>query len=150
MSTRFFTNLAIALFGGFVVVASLTFTHSTTAWVAFAFGVAVLAMTVIAQLDQARSLEQRFVDVLMALTASAMVVTSLVYTGTTVMWLVFALALGWVGIAVSGLSLREVSVWRSSHGLAELRPFERALELRAHPGVGQPAVGQTAVGSRIA
>lgn len=145
MSTRFFTNLVTALFGGFVVVASLTFTHGAAAWVAFGFALAVLAITAVAQLDQARSLEQRLVDVPMALTAAAMVVASLVYSGTTVMWVVFALALGWVGIATSGLFLREVSVWRSSHGLAQLRPFERVLELRT-----DVATGQATVGSRIA
>jgi hypothetical protein len=148
MTTRFFTNLAIALFGGFIVVASLAFTHADAAWVAFGFAIAVLAITLAAQLDRARSLEQRIMDVFMVAVSGTMVGVSVAFTGTTVMWLVFALALGWLAISVSGLSLREVGVWRAEHGLAELRPFGRVLELRSH--AAQPAPGQAAMGSRIA
>ena len=151
MSTKFLTNLAVALFGGFIVVASLTFTHTTAAWVAFAFAIAIAALTLGVQLDGARGWEQRVMDGAMVLISAAMIVVSLVFVGLTLQWLVFALALGWVATSVSGLSLHEVDAWRSEHGLAELRPFVRAHRpLRsAQPATGQATPGQ-AVGSRIA
>ncbi len=156
MSTKFITNLATALFGGFIVVASLTFTHTTAAWVAFAFAIAIAALTLGVQLDGARGWEQRVMDGAIMLISAAMIVVSLVFAGLTLQWLVFALALGWIATSVSGLALHEVGAWRSEHGLAELRPFVRAHRpLRStQPATGQPATGQAApgqaVGSRVA
>ncbi len=151
MSTKFITNLATALFGGFIVVASLTFTHTTAAWVAFAFAIAIAALTLGVQLDGARGWEQRVMDGAIMLISAAMIVVSLVFAGLTLQWLVFALALGWIATSVSGLALHEVGAWRSEHGLAELRPFVRAHRpLRStQPATGQAAPGQ-AVGSRVA
>ena len=40
--------------------------------------------------------------------------------GTTLVWLVFGLALGFVGIALAGLTLHEVESWREAHDLGEL------------------------------
>jgi hypothetical protein len=156
MSTKFITNLVTALFGGFIVVASLTFTHTTAAWVAFAFAIGIAALTLGVQLDGARGWEQRVMDGAIILISAAMIVVSLVFAGLTLKWLVFALALGWIATSVSGLALHEVGAWRSEHGLAELRPFVRAHRpLRStQPATGQAATGQAApgqaVGSRVA
>ena len=152
MSTKFFTNLVIALFGGFIVVASLTLPFTTAAWLAFAFAIGVLAVTLGVQLDRSRGWEQRVMDAVMVAISAAMVVISLVYAGITLQWLVFALALGWVATSVSGLTLHEIGTWRSEHGLAELKPFVRATRpfRTAQPASSQPSPSQTAVGSRIA
>jgi|GEM_PF-1354819 len=149
MSSKFLTNLATALAGGWIVVASLVFTHSTAAWIAFAFAIGVLAVTLGVQLDRSRGLEQRVMDAFMGAISGAMIGVSVVFSGATVQWLVFALALGWVANAVAGLTLHEVSTWRNAHGLAELKPFVRPRKLRTQPAVSQAQAGQAA-GTRIA
>ncbi|MDA8300626.1 MAG: hypothetical protein M0005_03595 [Actinomycetota bacterium] len=152
MSTKFLTNLVIALFGGFIVVASLTFPFTTAAWLAFAFAIGVAAVTFGVQLDRSRGWEQRVIDAGMVAISAAMVVISLVYAGITLQWLVFALALGWVAMSVSGLTLHEVGTWRSERGLAELKPFVRTTRTfrTTQAASSQAAPGQAAVGSRIA
>ena len=151
MSTKFFTNLVIALFGGFIVVASLSLPFATAGWLAFAFAIGIAAITMGVQLDRSRGWGQRVMDGAMVAISAAMVVTSLVYSGVTLQWLVFALALGWVATSVSGLTLHEVSMWRSEHGLAELKPFVAPRTLRsAQAASSQPSPSQPAVGSRIA
>jgi hypothetical protein len=148
MSSKYFSNLVIALFAGFIVVTSLVFAHGAAAWVAFAFAIAVLGMTLGVQLDRGRGLEQRAMDAMMGAISGTVIGVSVVYGGTTVKWLVFALALGWLATAVTGLTLHEVATWRSAHGLAELRPFVRPRKLRSQP-VSQAGAGQAA-GTRIA
>jgi hypothetical protein len=149
MSSKYLTNLVAGLIGGWIVVASMVFAHGTAAWLAFAFAIAVLALTLGVQLDRNRGLEQRALDALMGAISGTMIGVSIVYGGATVKWLVFALALGWLANAVAGLSLHEVSTWRSAHGLAELKPFVRPRRLRTQPSVSQASAGQAA-GTRIA
>jgi O-antigen/teichoic acid export membrane protein len=149
MSSKYLSNLVTGLVGGWTVVASLTFAHTTAAWVAFAFAIGVLALTLVAQLDSNRGLVQRVMDFLTVAISGTLIGVSVVYGGATVKWLVFALALGWVANAVAGLTLHEVSMWRSAHGLAELKPFVRPLKLRAQPPISQVTAGE-AMGSKIA
>jgi predicted MFS family arabinose efflux permease len=150
MHSKYFTNLVIALSAGFVVVASLAFATGTAAWVAFAFAIAVLAVTLVVQLDRARDTEQRLMDALMSAISGTVVGTSVVYGGPVVKWLVFALALGWLADAVAGLTLHEVTSWRSEHGLGELHPFIRGpRKLRRQPPATPTTTGQVG-GARIA
>jgi hypothetical protein len=142
MSSRFLTNMVTALIGGFIVVESLTFSHPAEKWVAFAFAIAVLGTALASQLDAARGTAQRALDGVLAAIAGATIGISVVFAGTTVMWLDFALALGLVGTSVAGLTLNEVMSWRAGHGLGELHPFVRPRELRA--------ASQAAAGTRVA
>jgi hypothetical protein len=123
MSTRYWTNMLIALLGGFVVVESLTFPEPAGAWVAFAFGIAIAALSLLSLPARGRGQLQRALDVVMVAIAGALIGVSVVYGGTTVAWLDFALALGSIGTAVTGLTLNEIGDWRSAQGLAELRSF---------------------------
>jgi hypothetical protein len=137
VSTRYLTNLAIALFGGFIVVESLTFSHPAERWVAFAVAIVVAGISLAAQLDRSRGLVQRALDGALIAAAGTLIGVSVVYTGMAAQWIAFALALGLVGTSVSGMTLNEVGSWRAEHGLAELRPFLRAPRLRAHPAPAQ-------------
>lgn len=145
MSSKYLTNLLIALFGGFIVVESLTFSRPGARWVAFAFAIAVVGVSVAAQLDRGRGLVQEALDASLLAIGGTMIGISVVYTGTTAQWLDFALALGWLATAVGGMTLHEIESWRLSHGMAELRPFRQVTRLRAHP-----APAQEPVGSRVA
>jgi hypothetical protein len=120
MSTRFFTNALITLLAGFVVVASVAFTPAVTPWLALALGVAVLVISAAAQTDRSRGLVQRILDGGFGVLAVVTIVFSLVFSGAAVQWLSFAEALGFIGLAYSGLAINEVAEWRAEHGLAPL------------------------------
>lgn len=122
MSTRYLTNAAIALVAGFLVVISRAL-HSSTgvAWVAFAVAIGVVAVSAFAQLDRRRGMTQRLLDAAMATTGGTLIAVSVVFGGTTVAWLVFALALGLVGVSFVGMTLHEIANWREIHELERLR-----------------------------
>lgn len=122
MSTRYLTNAAIALLGGFVVVASQAFTPAVTAWLAFAIAIAVVLIVAVAQLDRSRGVVQRVLDGFLGALGIWTIVASLVFTGSLVMWLSFAAALGFVGLGFIGLTVREIASWRAEHGLNALVP----------------------------
>lgn len=121
MSSRFSSNALIALLGGLVVVLSMALGSTTAlAWVAFGIAIGVVAIAAIAQLDTHRGMAQRLLDVGTAAVGGTLIAVSVVFAGTTVMWLAFALALGLVGVSFVGLTLHEVESWRASHQLGEL------------------------------
>ena len=143
MTSRYFTNVIIALLGGLVVVGSQVFVPATVAWLAFGVAIVALGISVLAQLDSQRGLDQRALDGAMAVISAVLVVFSLVFSGATVTWLAFALALGFVGVAVVGLTLHEIETWRSAHNLGQLRglvaPSRPTQAETAQPSLSQAA-----------
>jgi hypothetical protein len=121
MSTKYLTNMFVALAGGFLVVASQTFATSTVSWLALGIAVAIVAIAVVAQLDRSRGIDQRILDVATIALGAVTIVLSRVFNGSTVMWLSFAEALGFVALAVAGLTVHEVDEWRLEHHLAPLQ-----------------------------
>lgn len=135
MSTRYISNAVVALLGGLVVV--LTFALSSTvgvAWVAFAVAIGVIGVSALSQLDRRRGLAQRLLDAMMIVVGGTLIGTSIVFGGTLVVWLAFALALGFVGLAFGGMTLHEVETWRSAHWLDELHWLV--------PEARRPAIGE--------
>jgi hypothetical protein len=130
MSAKYLTNLSTALLGGFLVVISMALAASVSTWVAFGVAIGILAIAVLSQLESARGALQRLLDVGIGLVAVTTIVTSLVFGGATATWVVFALALGFVGLAVAGLTMHEVEGWRTAHGLPELHVFHRRAVVR--------------------
>lgn len=121
MSTRFFTNAAIALLAGVVVVLSVGMRSTVgAAWVAFAIGIGVVAISALAQLDTRRGVTQRLLDTAMVATGGTLIGASIVYGGSVVKWLVFALALGLAGLAFAGMGLHEIENWRGTRDLGQL------------------------------
>jgi hypothetical protein len=121
MNTRYLTGVCIALLGGFVVVASQAFSFPTTAWLAFGIAIAILVISVVAQLDRGRGLIQRTLDGVISVLAIWTIIASLVFNGATVMWLSFAEGLGFVLLAFAGMTGHEVGRWRAGHGLVPAR-----------------------------
>lgn len=130
MSAKYLTNLSTALLGAFVVVITMALTASVSAWIAFGVAIGILTIAVFSQLESRRGALQRVLDVGVGLVAVTSIVTSLVYGGAAVTWVLFALALGFVGLAVTGLTLHEIEGWRSQHGLPELHVFPRRATAR--------------------
>jgi hypothetical protein len=124
--SRYFTNVVIALLAGLVVVGTQAFAAPTVAWLAFGIAVGVLATSSVAQLDRSRGLVQRIFDGAMAITATVLIVFSLVFTGTLVTWLAFALALGFVAIALAGTTWHEIETWLSTRQTGEVRHLSTA------------------------
>jgi O-antigen/teichoic acid export membrane protein len=135
VTSRYFTNVIIALLAGLVIVASQVFAPATVAWLAFGIAIVALGTSVLAQLDSQRGVDQRALDGAMAVISSALVVVSLVFAGATVTWLAFGLALGFVGVALAGLTLHEVETWRSAHHLDQLH----GLAFASRPTQAEPA-----------
>ena len=135
MSTRFISNLALGIAGAVVVVASQAFSSNVTGWLMFGVSLGVLALLGIAELDRARGLVQRALDAGTGALALWAAVASVVFTGTTLTWLSFAEAIGFVGLAVIGLVAHELTTERVVHAFealpAEARNGRRSEELSA-------------------
>ncbi len=121
MSARYYTNLLAALLGGFVVVVSMALTAVVLGWVAFGVGIGIVTMVALAQLDSCRGGVQRLLDLAMVAVGGLLIAFSLASAGAATIWLSFAFGLGIVGIAVFGMTLHEVSNWRASNELGDLR-----------------------------
>jgi hypothetical protein len=123
MSSRFISNVALALAGAGVVVASQAFTPHVTGWVTFGVSLGALALMALVQLDRARGLVQRLLDAVTGALAIWSAVASVAFSGTTLTWLSFAEGFGFVGLAVLGLVAHELKTERVVHSI-EAMPVE--------------------------
>lgn len=116
MTSRFLSNLSLAILAGFLVVVSLALPISAAAWIMFGVGVVAVALLGAAALP-GRGMAQRALDALIGILGAWTIVASLVFAGTTVMWLSFASGVGLVALAVIGLVVHEISTERVVHSL---------------------------------
>jgi hypothetical protein len=135
MSPRFISNIALAVAGAFVVVASQTFTPSVTGWLTFGVSLGALALLAVVQLDRARGYIQRVLDAATGALALWSAVASVVFTGTTLTWWSLAEGIGFVALGVVGLVTHELRTERIVHAFeaipAEARDGRRSEELQA-------------------
>ena len=135
MSQRFISSVALAIAGAVVVVASQAFSSSLTGWLTFGVSLGVLALLAVVQRDRARGGLQRMLDVGIGALALWSAVASVVYTGTTLTWLSFGEAIGFVALAVVGLVAHELKTERIVHQFeaipAEARDGRRSEEFQA-------------------
>lgn len=117
MRTRYLTNIALALLGGFLVVVSQAFSASTLTWLMFGVGVIAMAISLPATAIRARGLPQRGMDLLIAGLGAWTIIAGLVFAGAAVTWLGFASGIAMVAIALVGLTLHELSTERVVHSL---------------------------------
>jgi len=125
MSTKYLTNAFLVMAGGFLVVSTQSFSTSVVSWLALAVAVALIAIAVVAQLDRSRGLNQRLLDAVTVVLGAVTIVFSRVFGGSTVVWLSFAEAIGFVGLGIGGLTLHEIDGWRAEHHLAQLHSLSR-------------------------
>jgi hypothetical protein len=130
MSTNYITNVTLALVGGFLVVATQAFSTNVVSWLALAVGILAAGIAVAAQLDRSRGLDQRLLDVTTVVLGGVTIVFSRVFGGSTMVWLSFAEALGFVGLGVAGMTLHEIDEWRAEHHLAQLHGFSRPEQIQ--------------------
>ncbi len=83
MSTRYLTNVIIAVLGGALVVFTQSLSSSAIRWTGFGVAIAVLLVSLLAQLGAHRGIAQRGLDAVMAVTAGTLIVFSAgAFTGT--------------------------------------------------------------------
>jgi hypothetical protein len=115
MSTRYLTNIALALLGGFLIVTSQAFAVATFSWVMLGVGIAMLVITAPAMAIRSRGPAQRGLDYVFSLLGTWTIIASQVFTGATVTWLGFASGVALVALSVAGLSAHELSTERVVH-----------------------------------
>jgi hypothetical protein len=107
LSIRYLFNLLLTVVAGFEVAAFRAFGPGLYAWLAFAGGVAVVAIATATLLAE-RSASQRALSVVAVVIGAWTVVASLVFDPTTVVWLGFSAAAAVVALGVTGLTLHEI------------------------------------------
>lgn len=114
MNSRFLTNAALTLAGAFTVVASMAWAPGTFMWLMFAAGIVAMTLSTAAAV-RGRGLPQRVLDGMIAILGAWTIVASLVFSAGTVTWLGFASGIGFVGLALAGLTLHELHTERVVH-----------------------------------
>ena len=99
-------NALVAFFGGFVMVVSGSFRATFVSPIGLAVGAAVVAIVLAAQLEPARSVLQRGVDIGVGLLGGLVIAACMGGSSPDLRWALFAFALGWVGLSSAGLVLR--------------------------------------------
>jgi hypothetical protein len=117
MSTRYLTNLALALVGGFLLVASQAFTVAIFMWLMLACGIGVIVVAAPGVMIPSRGAAQRGLDYMFSLLGIWTIVASIVFGGLTITWLGFASGAALVALALIGLTAHELSTERVVHSL---------------------------------
>ena len=113
MNSRYLSNIALVIAGAFLVVASQAFAVATFEWLMF--GIGAIAVLMSATIVLPRGAAQRGLDALIGILGAWTVVASLVFVGSTVIWLGFASGAALVALAVIGLTLHELTTERVVH-----------------------------------
>jgi len=116
MNSRYLTNAALALIGGFTVVASQVWIPATFMWLMFSAAVLAVALSSAAALN-GRGNVHRGLDGLVAILGGWTIVASLVFSGSVITWLGFASGAAFVALALIGLTLHELSTERVVHSI---------------------------------
>ncbi len=123
MSLKYINNLLLTLAGGFLVVASRTFAPDTAGWLGLGVGIFAVVLAgiglALTRLDL-RSVGYGVTGLLGAWT----IVSSVVFSGTVLGWLVFANALALVALALVELTVHEVTHERVVHTLVVAREHD--------------------------
>jgi hypothetical protein len=120
MSTRYLTNTALVLLGGFLLVTSQAFAVEPFSWLMLASGIAALVIAAPAIAVASRGFAQRGFDYAVSLLGAWTIIASQVFAGTTIVWLGFASGAALVALGVAALTVHELSTERVVHSL-ELR-----------------------------
>ena len=116
MSLKYIINLLVTLAGGVLVVTSRTFVPNTVGWIGLGIGIFAVVLGGVGLADsglRARSLGYATT----ALVGLWTIVSSTVFSGTLLGWLMFADALALAAVALADLTAHEVTTERVVHTL---------------------------------
>jgi hypothetical protein len=125
VSSRFTSNLTIAVLGAVLATTSLVFGAGTVGWLAFGVGCAATLVALIGFAWSGRGSLQRCFDVIVALLGAWMIVSSRALPVGTLRWLSFSEAAALFALAVAGLVAHEVVVQRELRVARESAARER-------------------------
>lgn len=114
MSIRYLYNITLGVAAAFLIVATQAFAAPTVAWLTFAIA-AGATVTSLGMLAVRSGIGQRSLTGLAGALGIWTIVASLVFVPTTVVWLGFASALAFAGLALAGLTLHELTTERVVH-----------------------------------
>jgi hypothetical protein len=114
MRIRYLYNTGVALAAGFLVVATQSFSAAVVAWLTFGIAAAI-TLAALGILAAPSGLVHRILGGLTLTLGVWTIVASLVFVPTTVLWLGFASALAFVGLALAGLTIHEFTTERVVH-----------------------------------
>jgi len=115
MSERFISNVALAIAGAVVVVASQAFSSTVTGWLTFGVSLGVLALLAVVQRDRARGRLQRLLDIRHRGPCAVVGGGLCRLHGYDAHLAVVGEAIGFVGLAVVGLVAHELKTERIVH-----------------------------------
>lgn len=116
MSIRYLSSLGLAVIAGFEIVAFQAFSPAVYAWLAFGGGIAIVTIALAtAAVDRGKA--QRALNALAAVAGGWIIVSSLVFSSSTVVWLGFSAAAAVAVLAVVGLTLHELRDERALHAV---------------------------------
>lgn len=117
MIQRFISNLALAVAGAVAVVATQAFSDGIIRWLLFGVSLGALVLLALVQRDPARGRVQHLLDAGTGALAVWSAVASVVYSGSTLMWLSLGEAIGFVVLGVAGLLVHEMQTERAVRAL---------------------------------
>jgi len=116
MSPKYIVNLSLVVAGGFLAVASRGFAPGTAGWIALGIGIFAVVLAGVG-LATTRLQPRSIGHGAIASVGIWTIVSSLVFTGAALGWLVLADALALAAIAIVGLVVHELSTERVVHTL---------------------------------
>lgn len=127
--------LVAGIGGAFLAVATYAFAASTAVWLDFAVsaGMVVVGGLMVYEGIRRNRIGFPIIGGLAAIVASWTVVATLVFPITTALWLGFASALAYCGLAIGGLVLGELTTERVVHHLRVMEHAEGEKPAE-HPG----------------
>lgn len=126
MSSRFTSNLTIAVLGAVLATMSLAIGAGTVGWLTLGVGCAATLVALIGFAWSGRGTLQRSLDVIVALLGAWTIISSRAVPTGALRWLSFSEAAALFALAVTGLAAHEIVVQR------ELRVARESAE-REHP-----------------
>jgi FtsH-binding integral membrane protein len=105
---RFISWLAVGIAAAFLVVATASFSAATAMWLAFAIGIGTLVVSTGVAIRHRKDVASVLVGLVTAVVSVWAIVSSLVFSQSTVESLALASALAIGGLAVAGLTANEV------------------------------------------
>ena len=124
-----FLAIANLLAGGFLVVAVFGFSMPVAVWLGFAVSIAVALFAlgmIYPSIREPRMSGPALLGLCTAILAGWTIVATQVFSDATALWLVFASALGHVGLSLIGLVMHEIRTERVVHHLEIQREHEPA------------------------
>ena len=150
MSPRFTTNLLLAVLGGTLLTAALTFGAANAGWIALGAGAGAFTLAAVGFAHLERGAAQRWLDVLVAVVGVVTVVESRVFDDGVLRWTSFGLGGALAALAALGLVLHELDRERRVAALTAAAERDRAASRNGGGWAGASSSAAAAAAQEVA